>query len=125
MELKYLEAYIDVYELEVWPWALSIWLKLLDNPQLTLHNFSRNWYVLTIFKELLNGDIDLEEFMKVGDVTSEKEIEWPLVLFEALSYIKTMRNVDEMFFDNWVILLDRFLLWKVDVDALCEEVYFV
>lgn len=104
--IQYLEAYCDINEINYAEWLVAVWTYLQENSDIDLKSFSRFTYLIDAFQQLLVDKISLEEFMKIGDITSEKVIEYPSHIADALSEIEKwlVNNSDE--YANCCIIID-------------------
>ena len=98
--LQNLEAYLQVNEIENSESLLAAGKVIVENLDKWFVHLARQGYILQWFYQLLQEDINLEQFMQLGDLYAEQpqQLDIPALWNEAQSYLETklLLNNDEL-----------------------------
>lgn len=112
---KQLLLYLDMYNIsdpQMYEWPSQI---LEDNQDIQVLSYYKNWYILKYYKQLICWEIDLEQFLWVWDIYSDKKITYTDQFIEALFEIRQLLESE-----NWKNLLSHKLIL---IDTFAEK-YF-
>ncbi len=108
---KNLMLYLDLYEI----WKFDVFSDISDllekTPDINIISFSKYWYVLDYYQQLLKNKIQSDVFMWVWDIYSDKKIydnsiknEWLFEVYTCLNDNNLKRK-----YINSIVLIDD--LW--------------
>ncbi len=84
-----LRAYLDINDISPKEHILEAGALLVERPETIVINYAKKWYILMYFQKYLQGTLNIEKFMGVGDGEST------LTIFEQKVYLKWWASARE------------------------------
>jgi len=117
--LKYFSLVLDLLEIEPKSEYLCVAEKIVENIDSKLFCYHRHRFLFVAFKELLEEEISLEEFIQIWDVDSSKKIYDPKIM-NSVDFLDWVKNKIEILDKESLYIVDK-LSWElgeVDIDGV-------
>ncbi len=109
--LKYFSLVLDLLEITSKAEYLLVAEEIEKNVNVNLNCYHRYWFLFMAFKDFLQKEISLEDFIQIWDVDSSKKI-YSLKKMNSKEFLDWIINKTELIDKNSLYVIDE-LSWKL------------